>query len=88
MVFKKNTDGKTLYPMKPHLLFPDENKIFKNGTGWYYDYYYETKSIKVLGHYKNGKKDGIWIYYDEKKNEILREYYSNGVLISEQIYLV
>ncbi len=59
-----DTNGKALYPIEPHPLFPDEYKnyqIFKNGTGWYYDYYYETKSIKVSGHYKNGKKNGTWI---------------------------
>ncbi len=71
-----NTDGKALYPSEPHPLFPDEYKdyqMFKNGTGRYYDYYYEIGVLKIDGFYKNNKKHNEWIYYDKKGNEIHKE---------------
>jgi len=81
-----NTNGRALFPLEPHPLFPDEFKdyeTFKNGTGFYYDYYYETETIKTQGYYKNNQKNGRWVYYNESGNEIMREYYSNQILINE-----
>ncbi|MDO6674202.1 hypothetical protein Q4517_01395 [Tenacibaculum sp. 1_MG-2023] len=81
-----NTKGRALYPMDPHPLYPDEYKdyqIFKKGTGWYYDYYYEKEILKVKGYYINSIKEGAWVYYDKNGNETHREYYKKGVLINE-----
>ena len=81
-----DTNGTALVPTEPHPLFPDEHKdyeTFTNGTGLYYDYYYETKTLKVQGYYKNNRKNGTWIYYNKSGNEIMREYYKNQILINE-----
>lgn len=80
-----DTNGKVLYPLEPHPLYPDEYEnyeTFKTGSGWYYDYYYETRILKETGFYKKSKKNGSWILYDKNGNEIKREYYSNGMLIN------
>ncbi|OEK07635.1 hypothetical protein A8C32_17720, partial [Flavivirga aquatica] len=56
---------------------------FKNGTGQYYDYYYDTGILKEKGYYRNGKKYYAWIVYDRQGNETKREYYNNGVIVNE-----
>lgn len=81
-----NTKGDVLYPLEPHPLYPDEHKdyqIFKRGTGWYYDYYYEKEILKVKGYYIKSIKEGAWVYYDTNGNETHREYYKKGVLINQ-----
>ena len=79
-----NTSGELLFFIVPHPLFPEEYKgyeVFENGTGFYYDYYYQTGVLKEKGFYKNGKKHLTWQLFDENGNEIKREEYRNGVLI-------
>ncbi|OEK07627.1 hypothetical protein A8C32_17680 [Flavivirga aquatica] len=78
--------GNVLTPNEVHPLFPEEYKDytdFKNGTGEYYDYYYDTGILKEKGYYRNGKKYYTWIVYDRQGNEIKREYYNNGFIVNE-----
>lgn len=80
-----DSDGNPLFFTIPHPLYPEEYKayeIFDKDTGYYYDYYYQTGVLKLRGHYKNNKKDKMWIYYDISGNEVQVEIYSNGVLIN------
>lgn len=48
--------------------------------GEYSQVYAETKLPKVKGFYKNGQKDGTWIYYNMKDKKDREEIYDNGVL--------
>ncbi len=78
-------NGNTLYFNTPHPLFSEEHKnyeVFKNGTGWYFDYFYETGVLMELGFYKQNKKHGAWIIYDKKGDEMKTEFYDNGTLIN------
>lgn len=80
-----NLNGEILTPNNTHPLFPEEYKdysTFKNGTGRYYDYYYDSGVLKEEGYYLNGKKHLDWIIYDKKGNQIKRDHYINGVLIN------
>ncbi len=52
------------------------------GTGKYKDYYYETGILKEEGRYKNGKKEGQWLYYDKNGKETRSEKYKNGILMN------
>lgn len=79
-----NTEGDTLHYKIPHPF--DDNKkynVFKQGTGVYYDYYYDIGILKEKGFLLKGKKDGDWIIYDRQGNEIKRDIYRNGVLVSD-----
>jgi antitoxin component YwqK of YwqJK toxin-antitoxin module len=42
-----------------------------------------TSGIKVKGQYKRDKKDGVWIIEDTKIEEITKEIYKNGKIISQ-----
>lgn len=80
-----STKGNILYPFELHPSYPEEYKdyvIFKEGTGIYYDYYYNTGILKVKGAYIKSKKNGAWNYYDKNGNKLHTEYYKNGVLIN------
>ncbi|MGG6231483.1 toxin-antitoxin system YwqK family antitoxin [Tenacibaculum sp. SDUM215027] len=56
---------------------------FRSGTGYYKNYCFRTEKLKEEGQYLKGKKNGYWIFYDEKGNETHREYYKKGVLINQ-----
>ena len=43
--------------------------------------YYDNNEIKDKGVIKNGKKDGLWEYFDEKGNLTKSETWENGKLI-------
>ncbi len=57
--------------------------VFENGTGHYYDYYYDIGVLSVKGFMKNGKRHGYWYYYDRQGNKIREEHYNNGLLVDE-----
>jgi antitoxin component YwqK of YwqJK toxin-antitoxin module len=51
----------------------------KNGI-WSYYYKNSPGVIRLTGNFKNGKKNGKWVFYD--KNETIRSIvkYDNGVI--------
>ncbi len=42
---------------------------------------YESGSIKLTGQKKEGKKEGLWIYYDEKGKPTHHAFYKNDSLM-------
>lgn len=60
-----------------------EYSMFKEGTGNYYDYYYDTGILKKEGYYLYGKKHGTWFYYNEEGKLTHAEHYIKGVLIND-----
>lgn len=69
-----NTEGELLYKMD----------FGSKGNGLYKDYYYKTGILKAKGHYKNGKKQGKWYYYDEAGNLKKKMMYEDGDPLSVQ----
>ena len=59
-------------------------KYFKNGNliGRYLEYFENGESVE--GKYKNGLKDGKWIYSDSKGNNYKYEIYKMGKLVEEK----
>jgi len=47
--------------------------------GTYFEYY-KSGNIKVEGNYWEGEKDSVWIFYDEKGNEIKSRIYKRGMI--------
>ena len=75
-----------LSPNTVRPLYPETYKnytLFENGTGFYYDYYYDSGVLKETGYYRNGKKQNDWVIYDKIGKAIKRERYYNGVIINE-----
>ncbi len=58
-----------------------ETSVLKTGSGYYYDFFYDTGSVKVLGRLQNGKKEGQWYVFDKKGEVIKVDTYSNGISI-------
>lgn len=54
--------------------------IFVNGTGSYYDYYYDVGKIAVSGFLVYGKRHGYWTYYNQNGRIIRKEFYKHGLL--------
>ncbi len=52
--------------------------FFKNGTGLYLDYYYDSGTIKERGKLQNGIKQFHWYIYDKKGEIVNVETYYNG----------
>lgn len=46
--------------------------------------YYESGMLKMKGHFKNDKRDGLWRLYDEEGELILRRNYEDGKLKRER----
>ena len=81
-----NLNGEVLSPNTVRPLYPETYKnytLFENGTGFYYDYYYDSGVLKETGYYRNGKKQNDWVIYDKIGKAIKRERYYNGVIINE-----
>jgi len=38
----------------------------------------------IEGNYKNGLKNGLWIYYNDKNEIDKKQIYNNGALIKEE----
>ncbi len=68
-----------VYNVKGDLLY--KTTLGAKGTGKYKDYYYETGVLKEVGNYKNGKKEGQWLYYDKNGKETRRMHYKDGMLV-------
>jgi len=49
-------------------------------------YYFPTGKLESTGKFKNGKKDGKWLYYNQYGNKIRVVTYSYGELVSEKSY--
>ncbi|GGX07858.1 hypothetical protein [Aquimarina muelleri] len=79
-------NGKILSPYLSNPFDVDEEKsyyeIYKNGSGYYYDYYYDTGVLKETGRYLKGKKNSRWIIYDSNGKVVKKESYYNGFLIN------
>ena len=56
--------------------------MYEKGTGFYYDYYYDTSILKEKGHYRNGKKSHNWMVYNQNGKVIKKEYFIDGVLVN------
>jgi hypothetical protein len=41
--------------------------------------YYPSGQLALEGKFQSGKKNGLWIQYDEKGNRIAERYFENGV---------
>jgi len=64
---------------------PNDNKPtthFKNGTGYYEDYFYDTGLLKEKGELIDGIKNGQWYIYNKSGEVIKVENYCNGFLIN------
>lgn len=57
-----------------------DSTIFVEGTGNYYDYYYDTGRWAVSGFMVYGKRHGCWTYYNKERRVIREEYYKHGLL--------
>ncbi len=44
--------------------------------------WYKNGSIAIEGEFKDGKKDGVWVQYNEKGQKILEKKFRNGVEVS------
>lgn len=53
----------------------ETGKFVNNGK---YMEWYPNEKISTVGEYKNGKKTGRWIHYDENGNKLEDTYYQNG----------
>lgn len=64
-------------------------------TGFWFEYYPKTGKLKTKGHYKEtltgnctqsvcSVKDGEWLYYNQKGRLLIKENYSNGILITRK----
>ncbi|WP_234859058.1 hypothetical protein [Aquimarina aquimarini] len=80
-------NGKVLSPfLSTHFDRADKKSyysMYKNGTGYYYDYYYNTGILKERGYYLHGKKHSVWLIYDRKGYPIKKSIYNNGVLLND-----
>jgi len=45
--------------------------------------FYENGKIRMIGHFKDGKKDGEFIEYDEDGNIINKALYKNDKMINQ-----
>jgi len=41
--------------------------------------YYSSGGVALEGEFQSGKKNGLWVQYDEKGNRVLERWYENGV---------
>ncbi len=60
-----------------------ERKLERRRTRWTLGGILENGQLKHKGNYKNykeGKKEGLWEYYDEEGNLTKTEEYKDGVL--------
>ncbi len=80
-------DGKVLSPfLSTDFDKADEKnyyETYKNGCGYYYDYYYDTGILNERGYYVNGKKHAIWVIYTPEGEEVKKYIYNNGIIINE-----
>ena len=45
----------------------------------HYKQFYKNGKIAVEGEFKDGKKEGLWVQYDEKGEKNLEKYFEKGV---------
>ena len=45
--------------------------------------FYENGQLRSTGNYKDGKKDGLWYYYDGEGNPTKKEEWKDGKLIKQ-----
>jgi len=46
--------------------------------------FFVTGKLLVSGFYTNGHQDSTWVYYDDKGNVTLKEYYDEGILLKTE----
>jgi len=46
--------------------------------------YFVTGKVLASGQYKNGHQHGDWIYYDDKGNITLKEFFNEGILVKKE----
>lgn len=58
-------------------------EMFKNGTGYYFDYYYDSGTLKERGYYLKGKKHSVWVIFDRVGLPIKKYVYNNGIILND-----
>ncbi len=51
-----------------------------------YTEYHENSRIKIIGQFKDGKKDGKWIEYDINGRKTKETVYKKGEVVKEKTY--
>lgn len=57
---------------------------FTEGNGIWKDFHENRTTVKEVGTYKDGKKDGEWLYYYPNSVLYLKQYFEKGDLIREE----
>ena len=64
----------------------DGKQTLINGNGFYSRYYDNSESLEGEGPVKDGKLDGVWIYYNKNGSLQREETYKDGELIETKEY--
>jgi len=48
--------------------------------------YFPKGGVNISGSYKNGLKHGDWMYFNENAENVKKEEFKNGFLVSKTLY--